>query len=103
MRSRAPGPKPPPLPPAPADIVIADRGPLTAREAEAVLWVAQGKTSWEAGHIIGVSEHTLSTHVANSAAKLAATNRAHLVARAFVCGVLLVHRILVTIAVAIDT
>lgn len=73
-----------------SDIAIGDRGVLTAREAEAVLWVAQGKTGWEAGRILGVTEHTLSAHVANASRKLAATNRAHLVARAFVHGVLVV-------------
>lgn len=73
-------------------VVIADIGDLTQREAEAVLWVANGKTSWEAGLIMGVSEHTLSSHVANASQKLSASNRAHLVARAFVAGVLAVAR-----------
>lgn len=72
------------------EIEIADLGSLTRREAEAVLWVARGKTSWEAGQILGVSEHTLSTHVARACEKLSASNRAHLVARAFVVGVLVV-------------
>lgn len=70
------------------DIVIAALGCLTPREAEAVLWVAQGKTSWEAGRILGVSEHTLNAHVVHAAEKLDAANRAHMVARAFVRGIL---------------
>lgn len=73
-------------------VVIGAIGDLTQREAEAVLWVANGKTSWEAGLIMGVSEHTLGTHVANASQKLSASNRAHLVARAFVAGVLAVAR-----------
>lgn len=73
-----------------SEIVIAAIGCLTAREAEAVLWIAQGKTSWEAGRILGVSEHTMNTHVVHAAEKLRASNRAHMVARAFVEGVLAV-------------
>lgn len=72
------------------EIVIAELGDLTRREAEAVLWIAQGKTSWEAGRILGVSEHTLATHIARASEKLGASNRAHLVARAFVRGILAV-------------
>ncbi|HEY1035523.1 MAG TPA: helix-turn-helix transcriptional regulator [Pseudoxanthomonas sp.] len=71
-------------------IVIAALCELTPREAEAVLWVAQGKTSWEAGRILGVAESTVNAHVAHAAEKLNAVNRAHLVARAFVRGILAV-------------
>lgn len=63
-------------------------GPLTPREAEAVLWIAAGKTAWEAGRILRVTEHTLTAHARAAAEKLGATNRAHLVARAFVRGIL---------------
>lgn len=74
------------------DIAVADLGPLTPREAEAVLWTAQGKTAWEAGTILGVTAGTLNAHVAHAAEKLNASNRAHLVARAFVAGVLVVAK-----------
>lgn len=70
------------------EIVVASLGSLTVREAEAVLWIAQGKTSWEAGRILGVTEGTMNSHVANASAKLEASNRAHLVAKAFVRGIL---------------
>ena len=72
------------------EIIIATFDCLTPREAEAVLWVAMGKTSWEAGRILGVAECTMNAHVANASAKLGASNRAHLVARAFVHGILTV-------------
>lgn len=72
------------------DIKIGDRGPLTPREAEAVLWTAQGKTSWEAGTILGIRESTVNAHLAHAAEKLFASNRAHLVARAFAAGILVV-------------
>lgn len=61
--------------------LVADLGPLTPREAEALLWIARGKITWEAGRILGITEGTL-----NAAAKLRASTRAHLVARAFVLG-----------------
>jgi len=70
-------------------IKIGRCGPLTPREAEAVLWIAMGKTSWEAGRILGITEGTMNAHVAHAAEKLGASNRAHLVAHAFVRGVLI--------------
>lgn len=72
------------------EVILAGLYCLTAREAEAVLWVAQGKTSWEAGRILGVAESTMNAHVTNASVKLRASNRAHLVARAFVHGILVV-------------
>lgn len=70
------------------EVVIAALDCLTRREAEAVLWVAQGKTSWEAGRILGVAASTLDAHIAHAAEKLQAVNRAHLVTRAFLRGIL---------------
>lgn len=70
------------------ELVIGALGNLTRREAEAVLWVAMGKTSWEAGRILGVTEGTLNVHIASASAKLGASSRAHLVACAFVRGIL---------------
>jgi len=73
-----------------AEVVIAALDCLTSREAEAVLWVAQGKTSWEAGRILGIAEGTMNVHIAHASEKLRASNRAHLVAMAFVRGILAV-------------
>lgn len=70
------------------EVVVAQLGPLTPREAEALLWVAEGKTAWEAGTILGITEATTNAHIASAALKLQATNRAHLVTRAFVTGIL---------------
>lgn len=72
------------------EIIISALDCLTQREAEAVLWIAQGKTSWEAGRILGVAEGTINAHAAHASEKLQASNRAHLVARAFVRGILAV-------------
>lgn len=70
------------------EVCISDLGPLTPREAEALLWVAEGKTAWEAGTILGITESTTNAHIASAAAKLRASNRAHLITRAFVEGIL---------------
>lgn len=70
------------------EVIIAALDCLTQREAEAVLWVAQGKTSWEAGRILGVASSTLDAHIAHAAEKLDAVNRAHLITKAFLRGIL---------------
>lgn len=70
------------------EVVVAQLGPLTPREAQALLWVAEGKTAWEAGTILGITEATTNAHIASAAIKLQASNRAHLITRAFVTGIL---------------
>lgn len=70
------------------EVFIAELGPLTPRECEALLWVAEGKTAWEAGTILGITEATTNAHIASAAQKLNASNRAHLITRAFVAGIL---------------
>ncbi len=59
----------------------ADPVPLTARERDAMRYVAEGKTDWEIGVILAVSESTARFHVDNARRKLGAVNRAHAVAR----------------------
>jgi LuxR family transcriptional regulator, quorum-sensing system regulator BjaR1 len=54
---------------------------LSQRERDAIGFVADGKTDWEIGTIMGVSEATARFHVDNARKKLGATNRAHAVAR----------------------
>lgn len=83
------------------EVCIDNPGPLTPREAEALLWIAEGKTAWEAGTILGVSESTLNAHALSAAAKLSASNRAHLVTRAFVEGILRPLRSAVVILLAL--
>jgi DNA-binding CsgD family transcriptional regulator len=59
---------------------------LTARERECLLWVAEGKTSWEIGVILGTTERTVNFHVRNASVKLGVTSRQHAVARALMLG-----------------
>lgn len=55
---------------------------LSARERDAISWVAEGKTDWEISVILGISESTARFHIDNARRKLGGTNRAHAVARA---------------------
>ncbi|MCW5761544.1 MAG: hypothetical protein KIS90_17360, partial [Phenylobacterium sp.] len=59
----------------------ADDVRLTARERDALAWVAEGKSDWEISVILGVSETTVRFHVDNGRKKLGAVNRAQAVAR----------------------
>lgn len=53
---------------------------LTAREKEALAWAAQGKSAWEIGEILGISQRTVEEHLASACRKLGAVNRVHAVA-----------------------
>jgi DNA-binding CsgD family transcriptional regulator len=53
---------------------------LSQRERDAIAYVAEGKTDWEIGTILGVSEATARFHVDNARRKLGAVNRAQAVA-----------------------
>ena len=48
---------------------------LTNREAEVLYWVMQGKTNWELGTILAISEKTAARHLENIFAKLHVENR----------------------------
>ena len=61
---------------------------LTARELEVLRWVALGKTSWEAGQILGISEHGISHHMRNVMRKLDVGNRLQAVRTAIALGLL---------------
>lgn len=54
---------------------------LGPRERDAMAYVAEGKTDWEIGQILGIAESTARFHVDNARRKLNAVNRAHAVAR----------------------
>lgn len=43
---------------------------LTARELEILKWTIDGKTTWEIGQILGISENTVKYHLKNTTAKL---------------------------------
>jgi len=67
---------------------VAQCEPLTRREAEVLLWTAEGKTAWEAGQILHITEGTARAHLAHVLDKLHASNKPHAVARAFSVGII---------------
>jgi LuxR family transcriptional regulator, quorum-sensing system regulator BjaR1 len=53
---------------------------LTRREREAISWAALGKSAWEIGEILHITQRTAEEHLAVAARKLGAVNRTHAVA-----------------------
>ena len=62
--------------------------PLTSREVECIRWAAAGKSEWEIGAILGISEHTAERHLLNAKNKLRAVNRVQAVAEAIRTGII---------------
>lgn len=60
--------------------------PLTARELECLQWGAEGKSSWEIGRVLGISERTVVFHMQNAAHKLGVNARQPAIARAVALG-----------------
>lgn len=48
---------------------------LTPREQSCLHWAAQGKTSWEIGAILGLTESTVNFHMANICRKMGVSRR----------------------------
>jgi LuxR family transcriptional regulator, quorum-sensing system regulator BjaR1 len=48
---------------------------LTDREREVLKWVSAGKSNWDIGTILNISERTARAHVTNAARKLGVANR----------------------------
>jgi LuxR family transcriptional regulator, activator of conjugal transfer of Ti plasmids len=60
--------------------------PLTPRELECLHWTAKGKTAWEIGQIIQISDRTVHHHVMSAFEKLRVVNKTHAVAKAVSLG-----------------
>ena len=52
---------------------------LSKRELECIQWISDGKTSFEIGIILDLSENTINNYIASASKKIGAVNRAHLV------------------------
>ncbi|MGL4325070.1 MAG: helix-turn-helix transcriptional regulator [Beijerinckiaceae bacterium] len=63
--------------------IIQDRGVLTPRENECLLWAAEGKTDWEIANILGVSTPTVIKHLLSARDKIGAVNRTHMISLSF--------------------
>jgi DNA-binding CsgD family transcriptional regulator len=61
---------------------------LTARELEGLRWTMEGKTAWEVGNILGISERTAVLHVNNAMHKLGCVNKHQAVLKALRMGLL---------------
>lgn len=48
---------------------------LSQRERDCLAWSARGKSSWDIGMILGISEHTVTFHIKNAMAKFGTTSR----------------------------
>ena len=73
------------LSPAP---VLMDRPSLTPRELEALRWTMEGKTAWEVGAILGISERTAVLHVTNAMHKLNCASKHQAVLKALRLGLI---------------
>ena len=62
---------------------------LTVREIEILTWIAKGKSRWEVGVILNISEDTVKGHLENVRNKLGASNTTHAIAIALLYGMLL--------------
>jgi DNA-binding CsgD family transcriptional regulator len=72
------------LPPPPQ----ADFPSLTPRELESLRWTMEGKTAWELGSILGISERTAVLHVNNATHKLGCVNKHQAVLKALRLGLM---------------
>lgn len=61
---------------------------LTPRELESLRWTMEGKTAWEMGNILGISERTAVLHINNATHKLGCINKHQAVLKALRLGVI---------------
>jgi len=62
---------------------------LTSRERDCLSYCAIGKTSWEIGQILGISEKTVDFHIGNASIKLDANSRIFAVVKALRHGLII--------------
>jgi LuxR family quorum-sensing system transcriptional regulator CciR len=61
---------------------------LTTREIECLEWIANGKSSWDIGQILGISPDTVNYHVKKALRKLDVSSRTTAVVRAINLGLI---------------
>jgi DNA-binding CsgD family transcriptional regulator len=67
---------------------LVDTPSLTPRELEALRWTMEGKTAWEVGSILGISERTAVLHIQNAMRKLGSVNKHQAVLKALRLGLI---------------
>ncbi|MFN7726032.1 MAG: LuxR family transcriptional regulator [Rubrivivax sp.] len=65
-----------------------DRPALTPRELETLHWTMEGKTAWEVGAILGISERTAVMHLTNAMRKLGCASKHQAVLKALRLGLI---------------
>jgi DNA-binding CsgD family transcriptional regulator len=65
-----------------------DAPSLTPRELEAMRWTMDGKTAWEVGSILGITERTAVLHLNNAMRKLGCVNKHQAVLKALRLGLI---------------
>lgn len=65
-----------------------ERPALTPRELEGLRWTMDGKTAWEVGETLGISERTAVLHINNAMHKLGCTNKHQAVLKALRLGLI---------------
>src|SRR5690606_27436062 len=71
-----------------AQPVLGTHHKLTAREIEVLRWTKAGKSSWEIGIILNISERTVKFHLSNVYKKFDVHTRAQAIARAIKLGLI---------------
>ena len=61
---------------------------LTPRELECLRWTMEGKTAWEVGGIVGITERTAGLHINNATHKLGCANKHQAVLKALRTGLI---------------
>jgi DNA-binding CsgD family transcriptional regulator len=61
---------------------------LTGRERECLSWTSHGKTTWEVGEILSISEKTVLYHLTNAMRKLDVYSKHHAVVKALIMGLI---------------
>ncbi len=65
-----------------------ERPALTPRELEVLRWTMDGKTAWEVGALLGISERTVVFHINNGTHKLGCINKQQAVLKALRLGLI---------------
>lgn len=72
-----------------ADSNLTEKVPdLSQRERECILWVARGKSSWDIGSIMRISENTVNFHIKNLMRKLDTSSRTVAAMKAISLGII---------------
>ena len=68
------------------DLLTPPHPRLSDRERECLFWVSEGKTSWEAARILGITERTVNFHLNSAIRKTGCKNRYQAIARNVAAG-----------------